>query len=76
MSIELRILGPVEAVDGGRDLRRGGTHPRAVLALLVLGAGQVVPAARLVDEIWRKAAPAAALNIVQGHVSALRWRLA
>ena len=59
----------------GRSVRLGGTHQRAVLALLVLGAGDLVPAVRLVDEIWGEQPPASALNIVQGHVSALRKEL-
>ena len=50
---EVRLLGPVQVVRSGRDIPLGGPRPRAVLALLALEAGRVVPAGRLVEEVWR-----------------------
>jgi SARP family transcriptional regulator, regulator of embCAB operon len=47
-AFELRILGPVRAVRAGREVALGGPKQRAVLALLVLEAGRVVPTGRLV----------------------------
>ena len=41
---EVRLLGPVQVVQAGREVGLGGPRPRAVLALLVLEAGRVVPA--------------------------------
>ena len=41
---EVRLLGPVQVVRAGREVGLGGPRPRAVLALLVLAAGRVVPA--------------------------------
>ena len=55
--LELGVLGPVRAVRDDRELGLGGPKPRAVLALLVLEAGRVVPAGRLVDELWRGCPP-------------------
>jgi DNA-binding SARP family transcriptional activator len=55
--LELRLLGPVQAVRTGRDVALGGPRQRAVLALLVLDAGRVVPADRLVEDIWRGRPP-------------------
>jgi DNA-binding SARP family transcriptional activator len=52
MPLSFRILGPLELeVDGG-DVRLGGPKPRALLALLLLHPNEVVPADRLVDELW------------------------
>jgi DNA-binding SARP family transcriptional activator len=45
--LELGLLGPVWAARAGRELPLGGPRQRAVLALLAVEAGQVVPAGRL-----------------------------
>jgi DNA-binding SARP family transcriptional activator len=75
MGVEYRVLGPLEAVENGRALRLGGVRPRGVLAILLLHAGQVVPASRLIDEVWGERAPQTAANVVQGYVSQLRKEL-
>ena len=56
--LEFRILGPVQAVRDGRELALGGPRRRAVLALLLVAGGRVVPAERLAEELWG-ASPAA-----------------
>ena len=48
---EFRILGPVQAVRDGRELELGGPRRRAVLALLLVAAGRVIPAERLAEEL-------------------------
>jgi hypothetical protein len=50
---EVRLLGPVRAVRLGREIALGGSKKRAVLALLLLEPGRVVPAGRLMEELWR-----------------------
>jgi DNA-binding SARP family transcriptional activator len=75
MAVEYRLLGPLAALDDGRELRLGGARPRGVLAILLLHAGQVVPASRLIDEVWGENAPQTAANVVQGYVSQLRKEL-
>ena len=42
--VEVRLLGPVQAMRAGRGVPLGGPRQRAVLALLVLEAGRVGPA--------------------------------
>jgi DNA-binding SARP family transcriptional activator len=71
VSLELRLLGPVEALADGRAVRLS-PRPRAVLAVLALHAGQVVPAARLIDAVWADRPPETAANVLQGYVSQLR----
>jgi len=50
--LDFRILGPLEAEEDGRLLTLGGSKQRAVLALLLLHANEVVPRDRLIDELW------------------------
>jgi YVTN family beta-propeller protein len=70
------ILGPFEVVDRhGRELALGGRKQRAVLAILVLHANEVVSSDRLIDELWGECAPATATKTVQVYVSHLRKAL-
>src|ERR687892_563205 len=70
--MELRILGPLEVVDGKGSISLGGPKQRAVLAHLALQANRVVPAERLIDEIWGEDPPPAARSALQSYVSHLR----
>jgi DNA-binding SARP family transcriptional activator len=73
--MEFRVLGPLEAWDGGRELALGGPKPRALLALLLLHANQVVPADRLIDELWGDDSPRSAAGALRVNVSRLRKAL-
>ena len=73
---EVRVLGPVQAVRAGRDVALGGPRQRAVLALLVLAEGRVVPAGRLVEEVWAGRGPPGAAKTLRSYVSRLRSALA
>ena len=70
--MEFRILGPLEVEDEGRLLKLGGAQQRAVLALLLLHANDVVPRERLIDELWGGEPPDTARTALQVHVSQLR----
>ncbi|MFF8451191.1 ATP-binding protein [Streptomyces leeuwenhoekii] len=71
------ILGPLEArADDGTALDPGGPRPRALLTLLLLGAGRAVPAERLIDGLYGARPPAGAANALQSQISRLRRRLA
>ena len=50
--VEFGILGPLEITAGGQPLPVQGARTRAVLAMLLVHANQVVPADRLTDELW------------------------
>lgn len=70
------ILGPFEVTDDAdRPLALGGHKQRAVLAILVLHAGEVVSSDRLIDELWSECAPATAAKTIQVYVSKLRKSL-
>src|SRR5215470_17046782 len=70
--LEFRVLGPVRAVRGGRELGLGGPKPRALLALLLLETGRVVPAEYLVEALWRERPPPRAAGALRVYVSRLR----
>src|SRR3954452_22623648 len=72
--LEFRILGPLEVVAGASAVRLGGPRLRAVLAILLGHANEVVPADRLVDDVWDEP-PETAANVLQGYVSHLRRML-
>jgi YVTN family beta-propeller protein len=69
------ILGSLEVSNGDRTLRLGGDKQRALLAVLLLHANEVVSADRLIDELWGERLPPAALKALQAHVSRLRKAL-
>ena len=73
--MEFRILGPLEAVGDGGPVELAGGKQKALLALLLLHAGRVVPVDRLVDDLWGEQVPESAPKMVQIFVSQLRKQL-
>ena len=71
--MEFRILGALE-VEGTVAL--GGPKQRAVLAQLLLAAGEPVPASRLVDEVWGERPPEGAARSLEVYASKLRQAIA
>jgi DNA-binding SARP family transcriptional activator len=73
--MDFRLLGPLEVVEHGRSLVLGGAKQRALLAVLLLHANEVVPTERLIDELWGESPPATVAKSVQVYVSRLRKEL-
>src|SRR6266511_1923869 len=73
--MEFRILGPLEVHDGSGPVRVPGAKERALLADLLVNAGRVVAADRLVEDLWGEEPPGNPANTLQGRVSALRRAL-
>jgi DNA-binding SARP family transcriptional activator/tetratricopeptide (TPR) repeat protein len=69
--MEFRLLGPVEVVEHGRPLALGARQ-RALLAVLLVHANEVVSAERLIEAMWRGEPPVTAQTALQVHVSRLR----
>jgi DNA-binding SARP family transcriptional activator len=70
---EFRMLGPLEVLAAdGEPLVLGGQKQRAVLALLLLRANQVVSTEFLVDALWGEHPPRTATTSLQNSISALR----
>ncbi len=72
--MEFRILGPLEAWEGGAPVALGGAKQRALLAVLLLYANEVVSTERLIDLLWEEP-PAKATKAVQVYASRLRKAL-
>ena len=70
--MEFRILGPLEVVDDGAGLTLGGRHQRALLALLLLSADEVVSSDTMVEALWGEHPPRTALTSIQNSISRLR----
>lgn len=70
--MEFRLLGPFEVYDRGHPLEVGAGKQRALLAVLLLRAGEVVSTDHLIDALWGERAPASALNSIHIYVSHLR----
>src|SRR5262249_41869374 len=70
--LAFRVLGPLEGWREGRPLRLGGERQRALLALLVLSANEVVASDRLIEALFGLDAPDTAGNALQVAVSRLR----
>ena len=69
MTLDFRVLGPVEASVDEREVAIGAGKPRALLAMLALSEGSPVSAERLIDGLWGEEPPATATKMVQVYVS-------
>src|SRR4029453_291301 len=69
---EFRILGPFEARENEHILEVGPGKQQALLALLLMDAGEVVSTGRLIAALWGESPPASALNSFHVYVSRLR----
>jgi DNA-binding SARP family transcriptional activator len=73
--MQFRILGPLEVIDDGREVPFAGASQRALLALLLLHANEVVSSDRLIDQLWDAEPPASGVTALQVRVSQLRKAL-
>jgi predicted ATPase/DNA-binding SARP family transcriptional activator len=70
------MLGALEVrADDGALLEVGGSRLRALLIMLALRPGRLVPASELIDGLWADQAPNGAANALQALVSRLRRAL-
>ena len=70
-----RILGPLEVTDGESVVPIGGAKQRALLALLLLHANEVVSSDRLIDALWGPRSPDSGRTALNVRVSRLRKAL-
>jgi DNA-binding SARP family transcriptional activator len=73
--MEYLILGPLEVRDGERVVALRRKRHRALLALLLLRAGEVVSTDVLIEELWGANPPKTAREGLHNHVSQLRREL-
>jgi DNA-binding SARP family transcriptional activator len=70
--LEFRVLGPLQVVEGDRDVAPRRAKQRALLAVLLLERNEPVTTDLLIDALWGEEPPPTAAKALQGHVSALR----
>jgi DNA-binding SARP family transcriptional activator len=74
--MQFNILGPLAVIDDqGREVRLRGRKQRALLAILLLHANELIPTERLIDELWGGRPPATAAKALHVHISRLRRAL-
>jgi predicted ATPase/DNA-binding SARP family transcriptional activator len=72
--MQFRILGPLEVADRGALISLAAAE-RALLAVLLLSANEVVSSDRLIDELWGEHSPRSGRTALQVRVSQLRKAL-
>ena len=75
MPLEVRILGPVEALKDGHSVRIARAKPRALLAFLALENGREVSRDRIIDALWGERELRDSRNVLQAQVAQLRRAL-
>ena len=70
--MDFSVLGPLEVRDGDCRIAVSAPKQRALLALLLIRAGEVVTADVILDSLWPGEAPTGLHKNVQFHVSRLR----
>ncbi|MEV8094696.1 BTAD domain-containing putative transcriptional regulator [Kitasatospora sp. NPDC085879] len=70
--VRISVLGALTAQVAGATVGLGGPRQRGVLARLLVARGAVVPADRLIDDLWQGRPPAKAAASLQAYVSNLR----
>jgi DNA-binding SARP family transcriptional activator len=70
--IEVRVLGPVEVLRGGRQVPPGGPTTLTLLAGLAVAPGRVVSADTLIDYVWDAALPGNPRAALHNGISRLR----
>lgn len=69
------MLGPLRLVVGGEDVEVPGPKRRALLALLAVADGRLVPIGELLDSLWAGELPVSARPTLRSHASRLRHHL-
>lgn len=74
VSLEFRVLGPLEVRHKGELVRVGGARQRAVLSALLLRANETVSVSYLTEAVW-SSPPASPGSNLRTYVAALRRQL-
>jgi DNA-binding SARP family transcriptional activator/streptogramin lyase len=75
LAVSFRILGPLEVRKDGGELPLGAGRQRALLALLLVHANELVSSEQLIEELWSGRPSPSAQKTLQGWVSQLRRAL-
>jgi YVTN family beta-propeller protein len=69
------LLGPLQVVDGDRNIALGAPKQRALFVLLLLRRGEAVSVESIVEELWSGQPPATGTKAVRVYVGELRKAL-
>lgn len=70
--VRFAVLGSVRVERTGAESPWGRPQEKALLALLLVRAGQPVAVSEIVDVLWGRRPPASAVNVIRRHVGSLR----
>jgi DNA-binding SARP family transcriptional activator len=73
--MEFRVLGALEACDGGTVVDLGPPRVRVVCGILLVRPGELVAVEQFIDELWPERPPPDARALVREYVSRLRRAL-
>src|SRR5262245_38700424 len=74
-ALDIRVLGPIEAMRGGIPVELGGPIARRLLAALVVHRGHVASVDALCEVLWGDGQPPTAARSLQSHIARLRRSL-
>jgi DNA-binding SARP family transcriptional activator/predicted ATPase/pimeloyl-ACP methyl ester carboxylesterase len=72
LQVRFELLGPLRVFDGDCEVTPARRKQRALLALLLLRRGEVIPGAQLIEALWGEEPPSSAQTALHGHISNLR----
>jgi DNA-binding SARP family transcriptional activator len=75
VDVEFRVLGPLEIRVNGRLIAIPAPKQRALIAMLLVHANEIVSTRRIIENLWNGEAPATARNTVQTLVLRVRRKL-
>src|SRR3954453_7009638 len=73
--VAFHVLGPLRVVVDGAEVAIATRRQRALLMLLLTNVGRVVPAERLIDQLWDGEPPPQAPVTLRSYVSNVRQAL-
>ncbi|MCW1094161.1 MULTISPECIES: AfsR/SARP family transcriptional regulator [Streptomyces] len=74
--MEIKVLGPLSAVEEDVSIVPSATKLRQLLALLCVQGDRIVTVATLMEELWGESPPKSASSILQTYVLQLRQKIA
>ena len=72
VDVRFSLLGPVRAWRGPAEVDLGPNQQRAIVALLLVKANQLVATDDLIELLWERNPPSSAINAIHKYIGAIR----
>jgi DNA-binding SARP family transcriptional activator len=72
VNVQFSLLGPVRALRGQAELDAGPRQQRAILALLLVRANQLVTVDAMIELLWGQDPPGSSVNIIHKYIGCIR----